>query len=104
MEWVVQLLFVLRYLKTQDVIHKDLKPSNIIFCKSGLLKVIDFGMIKRVGFSNDFTFPVFGTPMYMAPEILHNSSYKFSVDMWSLGMTIYEITTGEHFDASNVGD
>ena len=67
MKWVFQLLFVLKYLKSQDIIHKDLKPSNIILSESGLLKVIDFGIIKRVNLCNDFTFTVYGTPMYMAP-------------------------------------
>ena len=60
----------------------------------GYLKIIDFGTCKQLNSSNEKTFTMIGTPTYMAPQTLSGKGYSFSVDLWSLGIIIYEMMGG----------
>ena len=71
--------------------YRDVKPENILIDESGLLKLIDFGLAKRL---KDKTDTICGTPQYLAPEILYQNGYGFSVDWWSMGILIYEMLVG----------
>jgi serine/threonine-protein kinase len=95
----------LEYLHSQDVIHRDLKPENIMLCEDGSLRLMDFGIAKASGLRR-LTFAGFstsmGTPDYMAPEQVKGKRGDARTDIYSLGVILYEMLTGEMpFEGSN---
>ena len=75
------------------VLHRDLKPENILM-QGCVPKISDLG-IARMLESNELASTTTGTVYYMAPEILCDEGGSFSADIWSLGVTLYEMTTGK---------
>uniref|UniRef100_A0A1B6FTW2 cAMP-dependent protein kinase n=1 Tax=Cuerna arida TaxID=1464854 RepID=A0A1B6FTW2_9HEMI len=92
--YIGQLVLALEYLHNLDVIHRDLKPQNVIIDALGYLKLADFGQCIRC-YDRDKTWTMTGTPEYMAPEILIGRGYDCSVDWWSLGVTTFETCAGK---------
>jgi serine/threonine protein kinase len=100
--YAMELLQALRYLRENGIVHRDIKPDNILVSESGSLKLTDFGlsylgMVDRATESAKFTrrpSSCVGTPDYVAPEIILNRPHSFSVDYWSLGAMIYEFVCG----------
>lgn len=86
------LVVIIEYLHDRNIVHRDLKPENIMIDEDGYPKLIDFGTAKI--FSGR-TYTTLGTPHYMAPEIIIRNGYNSSVDLWSLGIMIYEIIFGK---------
>ena len=86
-----QLCRGLQYLHENKIIHRDIKPENILLTKTGGIKICDFGWC-AIGSNNRSTYC--GTLDYMAPEILNGSNYCNKVDIWSLGILLYEILQG----------
>lgn len=77
------------------IIHRDLKPANLVLCEGGLVKILDFGVAHRLGpDGNPDDTPIVGTPMYMAPEQLRGEPPTAKVDLWALGMILYEMLAG----------
>jgi serine/threonine-protein kinase len=88
---------ILDYMHQHDVVHRDLKPGNIMVCNDGALRIIDFGIaktlaMKRVTFGG-FS-PKMGTPHYMAPEQIRGKRGDPRTDIYSLGAILYEMSTG----------
>ena len=81
------ILEVINYLHKQRIIYRDLKPENIMIKENGYIKFIDFGTVKEL---RDRTTSFVGTYSYMAPEIYRGTGYSFQLDMWSLGVMMYE--------------
>ncbi len=75
-----------------DIIHGDIKPSNILLPKTGGALLSDFGMARRV--SEKSKLAKGGTPNYLAPELLNGASPSKQSDMYALGVTLYEMTFG----------
>lgn len=87
-----QVLLAIEYLHYCDVIYRDLKPENILIDERGYLKLTDFGLSKVVTLR---TYSICGTPDYFAPEVLMNRGYGKSVDYWTFGVLLFEMTAGK---------
>ena len=87
------ILEVINYLHNQKIIYRDLKPENIMVLENGYIKFFDFGTVKEI--KNNRTRTFIGTISYMAPEVFTGKGYSFQVDMWSLGIMMYEFICGK---------
>ena len=94
---VSQICDGLHYLHSKGVVHRDLKPQNIMLCSDGSLRIMDFGIAKAAA-SRRITFggfsPTMGTPDYMAPEQVKGQRGDERTDIYSLGAILYEMLTG----------
>lgn len=94
---MLQCLSATQYMHKNNVIHRDLKPGNIMLDSSLNVKIGDFGLATEMQFDGERKRTVCGTPNYMAPEIIDRSSkgHSFEVDTWSLGVILYTMLVGE---------
>ena len=94
----------LDYAHNQGVIHRDIKPANVLYSlRQDLLKISDFGVARLTDNNRTKTGIVLGTPMYMSPEQLNAAALTGHSDLFSLGVTLYELLVGEvPFNASNI--
>jgi serine/threonine-protein kinase len=87
----------LHYMHEHEVVHRDLKPDNIMICNDGSIRIMDFGIAKFEG-QRRLTFggftPAMGTPDYMAPEQVKGKRGDARTDIYSLGAILYEMVTG----------
>jgi serine/threonine protein kinase len=102
----VQIASALARAHDRGIVHRDLKTANIVITADGLVKVLDFGLAKRVGSgivegptrsfaSIEKTSSVSGTLPYMAPEILRGEAADQRSDLWALGVVLYEAASGQ---------
>jgi len=84
----------LRFLHKNDIVYRDIKPENILIDAKGYPKLSDFGLARRTP-PGEKRYTFCGTPEYMAPEVLLKQGHDYSVDLWALGIFIYEMTQGE---------
>ena len=85
----------LDYAHSQKVIHRDVKPGNIMILKNGKVKVTDFGIAKAVSSSETKSGIVLGTPNYMSPEQINAQEIDGRADIFSLGVVFFELLTGQ---------
>ncbi|MGZ3450251.1 MAG: serine/threonine-protein kinase [Polyangiales bacterium] len=79
------------------ILHRDLKPANLVQLPDGLVKVIDFGIAKSTDSEETSltgTGSAMGSPLYMSPEQLRQEKLDARVDVWGLGVTLYELLVG----------
>ena len=101
-EIVRQVCAGLDYAHSHGVIHRDIKPANIMLASGGAVKVMDFGIAKAGG-TMTATGTVLGTPNYMSPEQVKGKHIDGRSDLFSIGVLLYEMLTGEKpFDGQNI--
>jgi len=91
-----QLINALVFLYENKIIHRDIKPKNILLKNNKKeLVLCDFGFA-RIKSKLERINTICGSPLYMAPELLDKKSYTEGVDIWAIGMILYEMLYGEH--------
>lgn len=96
-----QLADGLKYLLDNNILHRDLKPQNILLTDDYNIKIADFGFARKVD-KNMLLNTLCGSPMYMAPEIINKQDYSIKSDLWSVGIIIYQMIYGKvPFDVGN---
>jgi eukaryotic-like serine/threonine-protein kinase len=101
-----QIAMALSAAHAKGIVHRDLKPSNIKITSSGLVKVLDFGLAKKVVHDDPLDAPTMasgltemgaavGTPAYMAPEQSQGKPVDRRADVWAFGVLLYELITGQ---------
>jgi len=105
-EWSKQMLTGLKYIHSLRVVHRDVKPANILLTNNyELIKFADFGFgIKQI-FTNESLKSTCGSIRYMAPEIAACTSYTSNCDVWSIGCVMHELCCLKYtFDNDEFGD
>ena len=98
--WLVEACDAIAEAHRLGIVHRDIKPSNLLLCDSGSIKVLDFGIAKRIVPEQQDAaltagFVPLGTPAYMSPEQIRCAKdVDARTDIWSLGVTLYELVTG----------
>ena len=91
-EYTIQIARAVEHAHAQGVIHRDLRPANVLVSESGTLKVADFGTSRFLEIAAHGT-TIIGSPPYMAPEQFRGEAV-FASDLYSVGVTIYQMVTG----------
>ncbi|CAM9189042.1 unnamed protein product, partial [Hapterophycus canaliculatus] len=102
--WTAQAVLAIEDLHGKSIVHRDIKPENFLMGKSGTLKLTDFGFARELE-PDERLYSQFGTPEYVAPEVLNGSGHGMAVDLWALGVLIYELLVGQTpFKSSTVDE
>jgi mitogen-activated protein kinase kinase kinase len=101
-KYTIQILRGLDYLHRHEIVHHDIKPSNILFDQEGTLKLVDFGAAELVPRntvvpSTRGGFALIGTARFLSPESVRNdfTAPPYAVDIWALGCTLIQMATGK---------
>lgn len=93
--FAIEMLKGIGYAHQQGVVHRDLKPANVMIDDKGTARVMDFGIASKVTPDKEEGNAFFGTPLYMAPEYITSKVFSPQADIFSAGMILYEMLTGQ---------
>lgn len=99
-----EVLLTLEFLHSHNIIYRDLKPENIVLSMQylGHIKLVDFGFARQLTSSSQKCHTNCGTPQYIAPEIVRGAGHSKQADIWSFGVLVHEIVSGQTpFEADN---
>jgi len=91
LNWLTQMCLALKHIHDRKVIHRDIKAQNVFLMADGSLRLGDFGVARVLDYTVAKAQTQVGTPYYIAPEILKGRSYTSKVDVWSLGVLLFEM-------------
>ena len=89
-----QMCRALAYAHNNKVVHRDIKPANIMISRERMVKVMDFGVAKVLDEATKESTSISGTPLYMSPEQIVGKNVDFQSDLYSFGITLFELVTG----------
>jgi CheY-like chemotaxis protein/tRNA A-37 threonylcarbamoyl transferase component Bud32 len=92
-----ELMFALGAIHEKGVLHRDLKPQNLMFRSDGSLAIVDFGIAKHIdAIDRTGRGEILGTPRYMSPEQVQSKALDLRTDIYSAGVLLYQMLTGQH--------
>jgi serine/threonine protein kinase len=91
----IALAQAIAYAHEHKVVHRDIKPGNVIVTREGVARLMDFGIACSAGAGDLNTHLMTGTPAYLAPEYISGGAYLPASDIFALGVVLYEMLTGE---------
>src|SRR5918999_3213550 len=92
-----ELMFALGDIHEKGILHRDLKPQNLMFRRDGSLAIVDFGIAKNIAAADRTNQgEVLGTPRYMSPEQVQGRALDLRTDIYSTGVLLYQMLTGQH--------
>ena len=93
LDYITQICLALQHVHKKKIIHRDLKSGNVFLMKSGIIKLGDFGIAKVLKSTLSKAISTVGTPYYLSPEIINKQPYDSKIDIWALGVLLYELMT-----------